>query len=238
MFDSFAPLDILILAVIAGVVLYRLYRQFGTRIDVNDTKKPSYDTFVAPDAPKKPATMQPLFSPQESVTDPDEEYPSDDRYAELHKLDETFDEKSFLEGASIAFDMIVTGLAEGDTKTLKPLLDSALFDEFCAEIKRRRSAGNETAPKIIGVDRMAVRSVSIEDSVATLVVEIESEQVHTVCNAERNLTEGHTDELLNVHDVWHFQRNLKSHNPNWLLVFTKTEEDSADDPEEDPSGDV
>ncbi len=221
MFNNFAPLDILIFAAIAGVVLYRVYKTLGTQTEVDpDPKEAKNSAKSSVSSNKEPATVQPLFSPDVDSTEDDAESP----YAEIIALDPDFDEKSFLEGASIAFDMITIAYAKGDTKTLKSLLSTELFDDFCADIKEAKKLQHRTEVEIIGIDNMEIASTAIEDTTITLEVIIESEQMLTVYDGENNLIEGDAEELTDMRDIWYFQRNTQSQNPNWTLVQVKYEE--------------
>lgn len=218
MFNSFAPLDILLFAVIAGVVLYRVYKTLGTQTDVepragkakpaSKKTKQTEETITAP---------RPLFVPANEDTEGND-------YAEVMALDPNFDEKSFLEGASIAFDMISMAHANADTKTLKSLLSPSLFDDFCADIKEAKKLQHTTDLEIIGINNMHIASVNTEGTVITLEVVIDSEQMLTVYDSDKNLIEGSAEELIDMRDTWSFQRDTQSQNPNWSLVHVKYEE--------------
>ena len=222
-------MDILILALIAGVVLYKLYRQLGKPVDLDDEDQDTapVNKFeeTKPSGKKAAVKLQPLFSP-EAPTDTQEGDEEEDRFSSLHEIDPDFDEKAFLEGASIAYDIILTSLKNGDTKALKPLLSANMFDGFCAEIKRRRSEGVTYETELIGINNMVIQDVTIEENLVTLAVEIESEQVYAVYDGDRNLIEGHNEDLVYECEIWHFQRDMRSSNPNWMLV--KIEEDQED----------
>ena len=222
MFNSFAPLDILLLAIIAGVVLYRLYKTLGTQTEVDpEPEKAKKTAHTSGGSGKKPTNARPLFSPNAQNTEIEED---ENPYAEIITLDPDFDEKSFLEGASIAFDMIVTAHAQGDTKTLKTLLSPDLFDDFCADIKEAKKLQHRTDLEIVGINNMEITAIDIEDTVITLEVTIDSEQMLAVYDSDNDLIEGDADELTDVCDIWSFQRDTQSQNPNWTLVHVKYEE--------------
>ena len=217
MFNSFAPLDILLFAVIAVVVLYRVYKTLGTQTDVEPSTKKAKPAKKSEQAEESSSAPRPLFVPDSQDTEGHD-------YAEIIALDPDFDEKSFLEGASIAFDMISIAYATGDTKTLKSLLSSELFDDFCADIKEAKKLQHSTELEIIGINNMQIASVDIDGTVITLEVIIDSEQMLTVYDAEKNLIEGDAEELIDVRDTWSFQRDTQSQNPNWSLVMVNYEE--------------
>ncbi|MGG2478378.1 Tim44/TimA family putative adaptor protein, partial [Rhizobium sp. BR5] len=56
---------------------------------------------------------------------------------ELMTKDPSFRPKEFLNGARMAYEMIVMGFADGDRKTLKNLLSKEVFDGFEAAISER-----------------------------------------------------------------------------------------------------
>lgn len=221
MFENIAPLDILVLAVIAGVVLYRFYKTLGTQTEVDpNPKKENTTPRSAEAAQNETAIVQPLFSPDIDHTEDEAESP----YAEIIALDPDFNEKSFLEGASIAFDMITVAYAKRDTKTLKSLLSAELFDDFCADIKESKKLKHNMEVEIIAINDMEITATTIVDTVITLEVTIDSEQMLTIYDGDNNVIEGDPEELTDVHDIWSFERDTRSQNPNWTLVHVKYEE--------------
>ena len=57
----------------------------------------------------------------------------------IKDADASFDPKTFVDGAKMAYEMIVMAYADGDRKTLKNLLSREVYDGFVAGDLRSRS---------------------------------------------------------------------------------------------------
>jgi predicted lipid-binding transport protein (Tim44 family) len=124
---------------------------------------------------------------------------------EIQLADSSFDTPKFLIGARDAYAQIVNAFAAGDRDTLRPLLSPDVFAAFDAGITAR------TTP--------AVALVKLADA------RITGSALH---GRAAEITVTFTAEFATgtVIDVWTFERNLNSTDPNWVLVAT-----SGDAPE-------
>jgi predicted lipid-binding transport protein (Tim44 family) len=124
---------------------------------------------------------------------------------EIQLADSSFDTPKFLIGARDAYAQIVNAFAAGDRDTLRPLLSPDVFAAFDAGI-----AGRSEAPAAL---------VKLTDA------RISGSALH---GRDAEVTVTFTAEFASgtVIDVWTFERNLDSTNPNWVLVAT-----SGDAPE-------
>jgi predicted lipid-binding transport protein (Tim44 family) len=153
-----------------------------------------------------PRPAAPLPQPQPVQ----ESAPSSSGLLDIQLADRSFDVPKFLIGARQAYTYIVGAFVKGDREELRPLLSPEVFAAFDAGIKARTEA---SAPLLklhdARITSSALRGRSAEITVAF--------------NAE--FTTG------TVVDVWTFERNLDSSDPNWTLVAT-----SGDLPENDLPG--
>jgi len=244
--DSFNILNLILLAVAVGIFL-KLRSVLGRR---TGTERPPYDPYSAPDKtaasngkvitlPKRPpATVR--QDEDESAPDahPNREpyavknrwdglvKPDSDiahRLTEMALIDRNFDIAEFLSGAKVAYEMIVTAFAKGDRATLKTLLDSAVFTSFEAAIKTREGKGETVEQSFIGIERAELAGAALEGDAARLTVRFGSELTSCTKNADGVVVEGDPVTIRHVTDVWTFERNLKSRDPNWRLVATSAE---------------
>jgi len=118
---------------------------------------------------------------------------------EIQLADPAFDTPKFLAGARDAYAQIVNAFAAGDRDTLHPLLSPDVFAAFDAGITAR------TAP--------AVALVKLVDA------RISGSALH---GRDAEITVSFTAQFASgtVIDVWSFERNLNSTDPNWVLVAT------------------
>jgi predicted lipid-binding transport protein (Tim44 family) len=139
---------------------------------------------------------------------------------QITKLDPEFSLKNFTEGATAAFEIIVENYIQGDLKKLKKLLSPQLLEEFKKAIDQRKEQGyifNNTLIKIDNVDIIEARTSA---NIAHIKVKFVSEQVPVLMDKAGNVLEGNPQQIDQIIDYWTFERNLKSSDPNWILIAT------------------
>jgi predicted lipid-binding transport protein (Tim44 family) len=233
---SFDPLNILLLAV-ALVVFWRLRSVLGTR---TGTEKPPVEPFGTrrPDAQKggEPAEAVirfPQNAPTPAEVDGEPPVPVWTGYAEpgsalagalqqISGTDPGFTPKSFVEGAKMAYEMIVDGFAKGDKASLKNLLSKEVFEGFARAIDERQAQGQTTEFRFVGIDKATIQSASLTGGrKATITVEFVSEMISATYDKAGEVVDGDPKEIREVTDVWSFERDVTSRNPNWKLVATQ-----------------
>lgn len=118
---------------------------------------------------------------------------------DIQLADHNFDTPKFLAGAREAYVQIVTAFASSDRAALRPLLSPEVFSAFDAGISQR------TTP--------AAAFVKLHDArIVGSVLHGRVAEITMAFNAE--FASG------NVTDVWTFERNLDSADPNWTLIAT------------------
>jgi len=133
-----------------------------------------------------------------------------------------FDKEQFLIGAKRAFEIIVESYAKGDKETLKPLLDKPILDAYAKSIDDRKEKEQKAENDFIGFKSVEIINAEEKSNdVVNIVVKFVSEQVNLLKDKEDNLIKGDPQFIQTIEDVWSFQRDLTSKNPNWLLISTK-----------------
>lgn len=138
----------------------------------------------------------------------------------INEADPTFTPKSFLEGAKMAYEMIVTAFAQGDRKALKNLLDREVYDDFEKAIIDREAAGNKVDFTFVGLPKTEITNAEIDKRQAQLTIRFNAEVVSATRDKAGALIEGNADQIQPITDEWTFARNPKSRDPNWKLVAT------------------
>lgn len=134
------------------------------------------------------------------------------------KIENSWNEDEFLQGAKIAFHMIVTAFAKGKKKELKPLLDSKVYDIFIKDIDLR-SANKQ----VIDFSLICLSSAKILKKAETtkeVTVEFISEQINILKNEAGKVLEGDPMNVAKVSDVWTFK---KQSGDTWVVSSTKSE---------------
>jgi predicted lipid-binding transport protein (Tim44 family) len=141
---------------------------------------------------------------------------------ELVSVDPTFEPASFIEGAKMAYEMIVTAFADGDRKALKNLLSREVFDGFAQAISEREGRGEKVQSSFVGIDSASVVGVEVSKTDAQVTVRFVSQIISSTLGHDGKIIEGDPEQVVEVTDVWTFARDIRSRDPNWKLVATES----------------
>ncbi|MCE9507697.1 MAG: Tim44/TimA family putative adaptor protein [Alphaproteobacteria bacterium] len=214
-------LDILIFAVIAAFLIYRLKAVLGTR---HGNERPRQNPFAAKDAAARaPVAPKPeLLKKPPLITDYAAD--KDGRIAagleEITAADHQFDVNSFMEGAKAAFETIVTAYSRSDRSALKPLLSSKLYNDFDDGIKAREGAGHISETMIHRIKAARIVEAHLGGTMAYITVDYDVEQTTVTRDKTGAVVEGNPDRISSVEDIWTFTRDIRSSDPNWILIET------------------
>ena len=147
--------------------------------------------------PQVRPAASPLTSPTAQISA--EPQVSSNGLLDIQLADRSFDTAKFISGAREAYVQIVTAFASGDRASLRPLLSGDVYTAFDAGISQR------TAP--------AAAFVKLHDA------RIVGSALHGR-TAEITLAFAAEFATGTVTDVWTFERNLDSSDPNWILIAT------------------
>jgi predicted lipid-binding transport protein (Tim44 family) len=140
---------------------------------------------------------------------------------EIAKVEPGFDARGFMEGAKMAYEMIVTAFAQGDRKTLKNLLSRDVYEGFDRAIGEREKRGEKAETTFVSIDKAEIVGVEVRNQVAHMMVRFVSQLITATRNAEGAVVDGSPEAVVEVTDVWTFARPIGSRDPNWQLVATE-----------------
>ena len=193
---SFEYIDIILLAMIAGFIFLRLRGILGKRTGFEG---------------KNPQQFQEILK-------------------EVHQESnltqkENFDKKAqneFLKGAKIAYETIITDFSDNDNKLVasKPLLSKEIYDEFNKALKDRGDRGHYAEITFIGIKSADIKEHKKIDKALQVTVDFVSEIITCIRDKEKKIVSGSPDKIKTIYDTWTFSRDMRSNNPNWLLVNT------------------
>ena len=142
----------------------------------------------------------------------------------IRKADPSFEPKSFVEGAKMAYEMIVMAYADGDRKTLKNLLSREVYDGFVAAIADRETRSEKIESSFVGIDKADIVAAEMKGTEAHVTLRIVSELISATRDSAGEVIDGDTETVAEVKDVWTFARDTRSRDPNWKLVATEAED--------------
>jgi predicted lipid-binding transport protein (Tim44 family) len=143
---------------------------------------------------------------------------------QIRLADHRFELQSFLTGAGRAFEAIVEAFAGGDKDVLRPLLADEVYEGFARAIDERQTAGQTLDTQLIAVRKAEVVEAGMQGTMARVLVRFTSEQVNVLRDAEGKPVDGDPGTAEEVVDLWTFERDTRSSDPNWALVETRTPE--------------
>jgi predicted lipid-binding transport protein (Tim44 family) len=229
-FFDFGTFFFLIAAV---VIFFQLRNVLGRR---TGRERPPFDPYTANRQGNEPAKPENVVSlPRRKSSETPENYAAIDAAAkpgtDLNKglravrdADPTFEPKTFLDGAKLAYEMIVMAFADADRKTLKNLLSREVYDGFEAAIADREKRSEKIESSFVGINRIDFVSAEMKGSEAHITLRIVSELISATRDGAGAVIDGDPETVAEVKDVWTFARDTRSRDPNWKLVATEAEE--------------
>ena len=184
--------DIIIFAVIAVFIIYRLRSVLGKRTGFQ--KKINQQEFV-----KKETILDELKIPQLKE--------NEQKLEAVYKKVSSFNHKEFLEGAKKAFEIIITAFNKGDKSTLKNLVSKDVYNAFEGAIN---SGSNNPNSQFYSLVIDGVEDAKVEAGKISIAVNFTSEQILS----------DNEDSIVKNKDTWVFEKPESSTSPAWLLVST------------------
>lgn len=215
--DGYQIIDIVVFAVIAGLLVLRLRSVLGRRTGTEQRRDPFQPPPAKPPADKVvplPPRARPLPPALEAPT------PLAQSLAQLKAADRSFDEKQFLTGARAAFEIIVNAFAKGDTASLQPLLSPQVYASFAEAIRQREARQEKLETHLLSIKSLDIADAALDGDAAHVTVKYVSEQSNATRAADGALVEGNPDHVEEKTDLWTFARPVRSRDPNWTLVAT------------------
>jgi predicted lipid-binding transport protein (Tim44 family) len=152
--------------------------------------------------------------------------PGSDLALGLEKLaasDAAFNPGVFVEGAKLAYEMIIDGFAKGDKAALKNLLSKDVFDGFAKAIDNRELEGQRIESRFVGIDKAAIMAAGVSGNKASITMQFISEMISATYDKSGAVVDGDPKQIREITDVWTFERDVTSRNPNWKLSATQAQ---------------
>ena len=221
---GFGLFDIILFAMLAAFLVYRLRSVLGKRTGHEHRRS---DTFAAPENASETGNDNvislPDRAPEEAATaDIPEDSPLSGGITQIKIADPSFEVGSFLSGAQSAFEMIINAYATGDGKTLNTLLSAEVYENFASAIRARELANNTQESTLVGIDSAEVVEAEMRDNDAVVTVKFVSEQINATIDDNGEVVDGDRNTVVTVTDIWSFARDTRSSDPNWKLVATRS----------------
>jgi predicted lipid-binding transport protein (Tim44 family) len=201
-------LELIIFAGLAAVVLYQLYAVLGRRVGRQPEDAAKVEAKAAPPRPSD----QPQTAPDDGV--------SLTGLAAVKAIDPSFDVGHFLSGAKQAYEMTVKAFAAADRPTLRNLLAPQVMASFDTAIAEREEQGITETVEFLHPPRADLEKADVVGAdLARVSVRFLAE-----FRSRSKGPEGEAVDDRRTAELWTFERNLKSRDPNWLLTHVDAAE--------------
>ena len=184
--------DIIVFAVIAIFIIYRLRSVLGKRTGYQ--KNLTTNQY----SEEKKAQIK-KNTPQ--LND------NEQKLSKIYEVVEDFDHKSFLDGAKKAFEIIISAYNQGEKKTLKGLVSKDVFAAFEKAIDNKTNNPNSQFYSLV---IEGVEDAKVENNVVKITLRFTSEQ----------FTNDDENTVIKKQDLWTFEKKADSKSPEWILTST------------------
>ena len=201
-------IDIIIFAIIAIFLVYRLKSILGQNSDGNEQNNKI-------DIGKKDFTNVVKLGNKQS--DANVKKTNKDS---IISEDPTFNEKEFLKGAQNFFEMVIDCFVKGELKNIEMYIDNKLIKNFQLVIDERLQEEETLDIYIIKMISIRIEDVKKLKNFLRVSVLFESEQIKFLKDKKGKIIDGDQKKSILVKDLWTFEKKIQSKDLNWILVET------------------
>jgi len=212
-------MDLIFLVAIAAFIIYKLFQSLGKedkslkqfkhiepvlnslKKHVNHVKNVEFDVISIKEANLSPKIKQ--------------------VFEKLTREEKSFSMDNFVDGAKKAFKMILVAFNSNEIQTLDELLDDKLYQKFIKEINNRAKNTVKQEVTLVGIKDVTIMDADIQDEVASIKLEIVSEQIIIGRDKDKKIVSGSANKILQISDIWTFSKQIKSGNL-WQLTQTES----------------
>lgn len=211
--------ETVLFAMVAAFLGLRLFSVLGKRTGHEQTmRKPAEEPVVAP-SPSPAADVRDAAQPRVAGAEAFD-LPASAGVRAIAAADGRFHPVDFLEGAKSAYGMILEAFWKGDAAALAPYVSAEVHQSFADAIKVREDAGEVLDNRLVRIDRAAISSAVLDGKVARITVRFDADIAAVTRNVEGEVVAGSLSDAIETHDEWTFEREVRSSDPNWILVDT------------------
>ena len=205
-------LDILIFAIIAVFLIFRLKNILGTKTGFEDSN------FNKNKTEKNIANVVSIDTKKTTQSNDKE----NKEMLKIKEIDKTYNHIEFIDGSQIFFKMVLDAFVEGNLDKVKEFIKPSVLKNFNFAIKERNKESETLIINLKIINKTEIFSSEISKTVLRISVLFESFQIKALKDKDNNLIDGDLNKEILVKDIWVFERKINYSNPNWTLIETKS----------------
>lgn len=201
--------DIILFAVIAGVLAIRLYRILGIKSKVIIKKNE--------DPVQNVVNINKEKNKEDNKEKKNIRTENGEGLQHLKKAQPNFDEANFLSGAEKALPMILEAKYTANKKILISFLEDDIFRIFEKQILDQESKGHSVKNCEIKVSDSQIKEIKIQENIVYIRVNFKFNEKFIINNSDGSVFLDLSKDGDEKTVAWTFSRPLESDSPNWKL---------------------
>ncbi|WP_394693288.1 Tim44/TimA family putative adaptor protein [Hyphobacterium sp.] len=196
-------ITLLIAAGAAAFFGYRLYMVLGRKTGHTPDLRP---VTPASDENQPPKELSPAMTEGEAAS----------------KWVVDMDPALFIDGARKAYALVVEGFAKGDRAALKPLLTPRVYSRYEQAIADREKRQQTNVTEIDRIAESEILESFRNGQLFTVKVRFKADISTETKDQDGQRVSGDLTRLNTVEEIWTFEKDADSRDPNWKLAGVKT----------------
>lgn len=201
---------------VAGFLALRLYSVLGKRTGHEQPLAPVEDRTITPASTPIEEARAPSSNQASTVF----EATAATGVRAIVAAEPQFDVGRFVEGAKAAYRLILEAYWRGDEDALVALTSQDVRAAFAESIADRHQAGHILDNRLVNIENASISEASLSGRLARVTVRFDADIAAVTRDADGNVIAGSMTDAVPTHDVWTFERTVRSDDPNWILVDT------------------
>jgi len=204
--EPFSFMELITLLIAAGAAAffgYRLFMVLGRKTGHTPDLRP---VSPAQEEKPKPAEISPAMTEGEAVS----------------KWVVDMDPALFLDGAKKAYTLVVEGFAKGNRDSLKPLLTPKVYGRYEKAIADREHRNQKTVTEIDRISETEILESHQNGQIFTVKVRFKADISTETKDKDGQRVSGDLTRLNTVEEIWTFEKDAGSRDPNWKLAGVRT----------------
>ncbi len=211
--------ETVLFAMVAAFLGLRLYAVLGKRSGHEHTMRTPAEEHVANPVPVPAPDGREATLPRANPADPFDSNAIPALRA-ISQADSQFNPADFIEGAKSAYGMILTAFWKGEEEALAPYVSQDVHASFASAIKAREAAGEVVDNRLVRIDHATISAANLDGRVARVTVRFDADIAAITRDLDGTVVAGSLTDAIETHDEWTFERDVRSSDPNWILVDT------------------
>jgi predicted lipid-binding transport protein (Tim44 family) len=212
--------DIIVIGAIAAFILLRYRAMLGEPRGRDERPMPPSSSTEFDRVIQLPvARLNP--QPEKKEDDYTAQYGSlAETLVKMRAIDREFTPDEFLQGARMAYEMVISAFTKRDRDTLKMLLSDAMYKSFDLSLIDAEKEKRFSDTTLLAINKATISNAKLVGNLALLTVDFVSEQIHLIRDESGAIIEGNASARQVVEDQWVLTRDMKSSSPNWTIIET------------------